>query len=230
MCLDQLKTGNSIRTDDLDVLWNEAVGGGWSPFIQRLAMNPTDEAPPPKHCQVKPVHIYLLANLICRPIVVLTGEEKVQLATEEDFSGIYLPFEQDERKRFPIVLSYHRDLKHFSPLVVASPLNNTGDNKENTHSVPITDSRFALLPVPFLVLPSEGWVPEKNARADIIPPPLEQTIQVVAKYLHVSRLEYNDGTITYKAKINSTTKPPHYVEYIKDAYKSYKRLVKHTRK
>jgi hypothetical protein len=232
--------GNSIYSSEhLDLRWEGIVGGGWCAHVQE-----GEDVPPPKGCTVEPIHIYLLANVLGRPIVVLTGPNAGGLSTEEDLRGVYLPFEHepDDVTKYPILLGYSHSMLHFAPLVTATTTNTTQvANKKASvttvqQSVPVTDAMLALLPVPFAVLPTEDWIPDENTAADITPLNNEQVVQELAKYLHASTVQFsNDGDTstakkTIAVKINTTHKPQGYDDLLKNYVKGAKGRFKNVKK
>ncbi|PVD28223.1 hypothetical protein C0Q70_10810 [Pomacea canaliculata] len=116
-------------------------------------------APPAApHRFLEPIHVYTLANILRRPIIIIT-DPKVRTfcgltLQDNDMGGIYLPleFNWSETCRTPLLLGYAHS--HFCPLILAEQTTGLSDSRKNL--VPIV-TKYEQLPLRFLL---EGEEPE----------------------------------------------------------------------
>lgn len=105
-------------------------------------------------------HIFVLANILRRPIIVLAENMWRDAAGKSlqplNFSGIYLPLGWDPKDcfRHPILLGYHH--QHFSPLLCTGPP--TDKEVKDVYCVSLVDHEFERFPIHFLEEGEEGRV------------------------------------------------------------------------
>lgn len=229
MCLDQTKMGNSMYTfDHLNQRWSGIMEDGWCAYERQCLHSQEEGEAPSEGCRVEPIHVYLVANVLNRPIIVLTGTADDGIVDEE-LGGVYLPFEHepDMCTKFPVLVGYSRENAHFAPLVTAT-VPGKGDNLPIT--IPITDSSLSLLPVHFAVLPDGEWIAEKSDEVTSLS--TDERIQELSKYLHVNRVKYNkNGETNFnetiavqlnpKAKEGERNQPVQKPEGYEDLLKNY---------
>ncbi|GCC19085.1 hypothetical protein chiPu_0021765, partial [Chiloscyllium punctatum] len=121
------------------------------------ALNSVDSSEEPVYESLEEFHVFVLAHVLRRPIVVVADTMLRDSGGEAfapiPFGGIYLPLEVPANKchRSPLVLAY--DQAHFSALV---SMEQRETNKEQA-VIPLTDSEHKLLPIHFAVDPGKDW-------------------------------------------------------------------------
>ncbi|CEF67633.1 Ovarian tumour, otubain domain-containing protein [Strongyloides ratti] len=147
------------------------------------------------------IHVYALANVLRRPIIVVADTILRNAAGEElspiNFGGIYLPLEWPASMchRSPLVLCY--DSSHFSPLVAMKQ-----PTSFNTclQAIPITDKNRNLLPVHFSVDPGSNYNWSNNPTDIDIRNKIEneQTIEnqisLIGEYMDIVRMDLKKGS------------------------------------
>uniref|UniRef100_A0A0N4ZIC7 ubiquitinyl hydrolase 1 n=1 Tax=Parastrongyloides trichosuri TaxID=131310 RepID=A0A0N4ZIC7_PARTI len=147
------------------------------------------------------IHVYALANVLRRPIIVVADTILRNAAGEElspiNFGGIYLPLEWPASMchRSPLVLCY--DSSHFSPLVAMKQATSVNTCLQ---AIPITDKNRNLLPVHFSVDPGKDykWSDsnidlgikkeiEKNQT-------IENHIALIGEYMDIVRMDLKKGS------------------------------------
>ncbi|KAJ8372480.1 hypothetical protein AAFF_G00289250 [Aldrovandia affinis] len=119
--------------------------------------NGTDSSEEPVYESLEELHVFVLAHVLRRPIVVVADTMLRDSGGEAfapiPFGGIYLPLEVPAIKchRSPLVLAY--DQAHFSALVSMEQQ----DSAKEQAVIPLMDSEYRLLPVHFAVDPGRGW-------------------------------------------------------------------------
>ncbi|XP_072316206.1 OTU domain-containing protein 7B isoform X2 [Eucyclogobius newberryi] len=119
--------------------------------------NVTESSEEPVYESLEEFHVFVLAHVLKRPIVVVADTMLRDSGGEAfapiPFGGIYLPLEVPASKchRSPLVLAY--DQAHFSALVSMEQKDGT---KEQV-VIPLTDSEHKLLPLHFAVDPGKDW-------------------------------------------------------------------------
>ena len=191
----------------------------WSEII-RIASNHTRRRPTtdslrrystlrPHYESLEEIHVYALANVLRRPIIIVADEFLRDLEGEclapIYFGGIYLPLECSYVSCFksPLVLAY--DSSHFSPLVATkhpAPLSKSSvkanrfvrmDSRQDT-VIPLVSPSGALLPIQFIYDPKTRMVPEKFATKQPKPEDFPQElIQLLEGYLDVRWIQLNIG-------------------------------------
>lgn len=155
------------------------------------------------------VHVFALAHVLKRPIVVVSdtilrnakGEELSPVA----FGGIYLPLEcsPSQCHRSPLVLCY--DSAHFSPLVLMRTETN------NKQIIPIIDVNRNLLPVHFAVDPGENFdwsrlenknnQMENGGTSDMMTQ--IDKLALISRYMDIIRLDVRRGSIRSTRRVRS---------------------------
>ena len=191
----------------------------WSE-ITRIATNHTRRRPTtdslrrystlrPHYESLEEIHVYALANVLRRPIIIVADEFLRDLEGEclapIYFGGIYLPLECSYVSCFksPLVLAY--DSSHFSPLVATklpAPLSKSSvksnrfarmDSRQDT-VIPLVSPNGALLPIQFLYDPKTKMIPERFATKPSKPEDFPQElIQLLEGYLDVRWIQLNIG-------------------------------------
>lgn len=204
------------------------------------------------------IHVYVLANLLCRPIIVIAED----VLRDHDgnpvapipFGGIYLPSERNPSicYKYPLVLAY--ESAHFSALVPAD-----GDNMWNgeklSSSIPLVDKGMFLLPIKFAIDPGSTWdmVQDDSVKEEKPQMTIVEKITLLKKYLDVVKISLNNkvnndyrvGSVLdhvhdkfkgqptnamIAAKLNSKTRPKNYNEMIDNYLKNVKERVDEQRR
>ena len=139
------------------------------------------------------IHVYALANLLCRPIIVLS-ESMLKDAEGHPiapipFGGIYLPLEKDVTQcyKYPLILAY--ESSHFSALVPAD-----GDNmfsgEKLSSSIPLQEKNLSFLPIKFSTDPGSTWdmVQEDSVKEEKPEMTLQEQILMLRKYMDVVKV------------------------------------------
>uniref|UniRef100_H3BFS2 ubiquitinyl hydrolase 1 n=2 Tax=Latimeria chalumnae TaxID=7897 RepID=H3BFS2_LATCH len=116
-----------------------------------------DNSEDPVYESLEEFHVFVLAHVLRRPIVVVADTMLRDSGGEAfapiPFGGIYLPLEVPPNRCHcsPLVLAY--DQAHFSALVSMEQK----DQQREQAVVPLTDSEHKLLPLHFAVDPGKDW-------------------------------------------------------------------------
>ena len=155
------------------------------------------------------IHVFALAHVIHRPIVVLSDEFLRDMSGEPlapiYFSGIYLPLEISPSfcYKSPLILAY--DSSHFSPLVakrdpdVAEKQRSTSrfrhlKSKQDT-VMPLVTPAGSLLPFPFIYDPKSSNFPEKWATEKFTPGEFPDEIRTLLEsYLDIRWIQLDIGS------------------------------------
>ena len=142
---------------------------------------------------LEPIHVYALANLLCRPIIVLS-EDMLKDAEGRPiapipFGGIYLPLEKEITQcyKYPLILAY--ESSHFSALVPAD-----GDNmfygEKLSSSIPLQAKNLSFLPIKFAIDPGSTWdmVQEDSVKEEKADLTLQEQILLLRKYMDVVKV------------------------------------------
>ncbi|XP_076445036.1 uncharacterized protein LOC143282980 [Babylonia areolata] len=136
----------------------ELMNKEWTEIRQCLEPNRSQSVAVP-HRFLEPIHVYTLANILRRPIIVLADSAVRTVrglsVQDDDRGGIYLPLEWEcvDTCRMPILLGCSHS--HFCPLLFADHPNQTlMESNPKRDLTPLVNSRFEQLPVRFL-LPQE---------------------------------------------------------------------------
>ena len=124
------------------------------------------------------IHLYILSNILRRPIILLADNRARNLLgesmQENDIGGMYLPLEWNhaECQKNPIVIGYN--MNHFAPLI-----GQENDNTNKAYACPIVTHELQSLKIHFL-LPDE----ESNVG------------QLLMRYLKIEEVVHTDGMST----------------------------------
>ncbi|KAG5843043.1 hypothetical protein ANANG_G00184300 [Anguilla anguilla] len=147
----------------------------------------------PVYESLEELHVFVLAHVLRRPIVVVADTMLRDSGGEGDvrahpFGGIYLPLEVPAAKchRSPLVLAY--DQAHFSALVSME----RQDSAKVQAVIPLLDSEHRLLPLHFAVDPGRGWEWGKddgdNVKLASVTLSLEAKLHLLHSYMTVTWL------------------------------------------
>ncbi|XP_030225823.1 OTU domain-containing protein 7B isoform X2 [Gadus morhua] len=156
--------------------------------------NGTESAEEPVYESLEEFHVFALAHVLKRPIVVVADTMLRDSGGEAfapiPFGGIYLPLEVPAAKchRSPLVLAY--DQAHFSALV--SMEQKDGSKEQGKVVIPLTDSEHKMLPVHFAVDPGKAWEWGKDDTDNVmlarVALSLEAKLQMLHSYMTVTWL------------------------------------------
>lgn len=131
----------------------------WSELCDCLDPSKNSQSTAYPHRFLESIHVYVLANILRRPIIVFTDPTMRTFSgmslQDNEMGGIYLPLEwrSNETCRTPILIGYSQS--HFAPLLFADyPPHLVASATGNKDLVPLVNSRFEQMPVRFL-LPAE---------------------------------------------------------------------------
>ncbi|XP_078390251.1 OTU domain-containing protein 7B isoform X2 [Cetorhinus maximus] len=157
------------------------------------ALNSVDSSEEPVYESLEEFHVFVLAHVLRRPIVVVADTMLRDSGGEAfapiPFGGIYLPLEVSANKchRSPLVLAY--DQAHFSALV---SMEQRETSKEQA-VIPLTDSEHKLLPVHFAVDPGKDWEwgqdDNDNVRLASVTLSLEAKLHLLHTYMSVTWIQ-----------------------------------------
>ena len=156
------------------------------------------------------VHIFALAHVLRRPIVVIADSAIKNLSGEDlapiYFGGIYLPLEINPTacSKTPVVLAY--DASHFSPLVarrdalkekprVGGRFSRLSSRTETV--IPLVSPTGALLPVQFIIDPKNRQVAEKWGEMKYSPGEFpDELIHLIDHYLKIRWIQLNVANVS----------------------------------
>uniref|UniRef100_A0A8C7HD24 ubiquitinyl hydrolase 1 n=1 Tax=Oncorhynchus kisutch TaxID=8019 RepID=A0A8C7HD24_ONCKI len=154
--------------------------------------NGTESSEEPVYESLEEFHVFVLAHVLRRPIVVVADTMLRDSGGEAfapiPFGGIYLPLEVPAAKchRSPLVLAY--DQAHFSALVSMEQK----DGSKEQVVIPLTDSEHKMLPVHFAVDPGKDWEWGKDDTDNVmlasVTLSLEAKLQLLHSYMTVTWL------------------------------------------
>ncbi|XP_075016370.1 OTU domain-containing protein 7A isoform X1 [Calonectris borealis] len=149
-----------------------------------------DNSEDPVYESLEEFHVFVLAHILRRPIVVVADTMLRDSGGEAfapiPFGGIYLPLEVLPNRCHcsPLVLAY--DQAHFSALVSMEQK----DQQREQAVIPLTDSEHKLLPLHFAVDPGKDWEWGKddndNARLANLILSLEAKLNLLHSYMNVT--------------------------------------------
>ncbi|XP_025774936.1 OTU domain-containing protein 7A [Puma concolor] len=149
-----------------------------------------DNSEDPVYESLEEFHVFVLAHILRRPIVVVADTMLRDSGGEAfapiPFGGIYLPLEVPPNRCHcsPLVLAY--DQAHFSALVSMEQR----DQQREQAVIPLTDSEHKLLPLHFAVDPGKDWEWGKddndNARLAHLILSLEAKLNLLHSYMNVT--------------------------------------------
>lgn len=171
---------------EIDEKWNALTRGGLYDFLSGNKEK--------GFLQIDPIHLYMLANLLARPIIILS--EVVSEVNQTSLKGIYMPFEHNPEKccHFPIILGYHR--QRFNALVATDTRVNTlAHNNSQQIWVPISDAFLSLLPIHFPSAPGASWVAEEILDPLKVPSLTnDDVIEELIKYVNLVKVRFSKAT------------------------------------
>ncbi|XP_062897864.1 OTU domain-containing protein 7B isoform X1 [Mobula hypostoma] len=157
------------------------------------ALNSADSSEEPVYESLEEFHVFVLAHVLRRPIVVVADTMLRDSGGEAfapiPFGGIYLPLEIPASKchHLPLVLAY--DQAHFSALV---SMEQQEPNKEQA-VIPLTDSEHNLLPVHFAVDPGKDWEWGRDDNDEVrlasVTVSLEAKLHLLHSYMNVTWIQ-----------------------------------------
>ncbi|CAK6442494.1 unnamed protein product [Pipistrellus nathusii] len=168
-----------------------------------------DSAEDPVYESLEEFHVFVLAHILRRPIVVVADTMLRDSGGEAfapiPFGGIYLPLEVPPNRCHcsPLVLAY--DQAHFSALVSMEQR----DQQREQAVIPLTDSEHKLLPLHFAVDPGKDWEWGKddsdNARLAHLILSLEAKLNLLHSYMNVTWIRIPSETRAPLAQPESPT-------------------------
>ncbi|XP_072348745.1 OTU domain-containing protein 7A isoform X2 [Scyliorhinus torazame] len=149
-----------------------------------------DNTEDPVYESLEEFHVFVLAHVLRRPIVVVADTMLRDSGGEAfapiPFGGIYLPLEVPPNRCHcsPLVLAY--DQAHFSALVSMEQ----NDQQREQAAIPLTDSEHKLLPLHFAMDPKKDWEWGKddndNTKLANLILSLEAKLHLLHSYMNVS--------------------------------------------
>uniref|UniRef100_A0A8C6HP77 ubiquitinyl hydrolase 1 n=1 Tax=Mus spicilegus TaxID=10103 RepID=A0A8C6HP77_MUSSI len=168
-----------------------------------------DNSEDPVYESLEEFHVFVLAHILRRPIVVVADTMLRDSGGEAfapiPFGGIYLPLEVPPNRCHcsPLVLAY--DQAHFSALVSMEQR----DQQREQAVIPLTDSEHKLLPLHFAVDPGKDWEWGKddndNARLANLILSLEAKLNLLHSYMNVTWIRIPSETRAPLAQPESPT-------------------------
>ncbi|KFO27321.1 OTU domain-containing protein 7A [Fukomys damarensis] len=168
-----------------------------------------DNAEDPVYESLEEFHVFVLAHILRRPIVVVADTMLRDSGGEAfapiPFGGIYLPLEVPPNRCHcsPLVLAY--DQAHFSALVSMEQR----DQQREQAVIPLTDSEHKLLPLHFAVDPGKHWEwgkdDQDNARLAHLILSLEAKLNLLHSYMNVTWIRIPSETRAPLAQPESPT-------------------------
>lgn len=167
------------NTEDFTTEWESVIKGTEDMTRENNCMQFT--------C-LESIHLYILANMLKRPILLLADSQARSVfglsLQESDLAGVYLPLDipDSQCSKTPIILGYN--LNHFAPLLSEENGHENNRHTQRQLAVPLITKNFEMLPIRYL-LPDE----EKHAS------------NLIKKYLKMTELVYsqNDNMIPVPA-------------------------------
>ncbi|XP_043934419.1 OTU domain-containing protein 7A [Protopterus annectens] len=168
-----------------------------------------DNSEDPVYESLEEFHVFVLAHVLRRPIVVVADTMLRDSGGEAfapiPFGGIYLPLEVSPSKCHcsPLVLAY--DQAHFSALVSMEQK----DQQREQAVIPLTDSEHKLLPLHFAMDPGKDWIWGKddhdNAKLANLVLSLEAKLNLLHIYMNVTWIRIPSETRAPLAQPESPT-------------------------
>lgn len=131
----------------------------WANILKSAEDNPVDQGTSPNFHTLEGIHLYVLANILRRPIIVL-ADRKVRSVyghsmQSDSLGGIYLPLEWKPAEvcKSPITIAY--SMNHFCPLL---PQRNVHDGRatDSEYVIPLVYYDFEPLVLRFLLYAEES--------------------------------------------------------------------------
>ncbi|XP_006861980.1 PREDICTED: OTU domain-containing protein 7A-like [Chrysochloris asiatica] len=168
-----------------------------------------DNSEDPVYESLEEFHVFVLAHILRRPIVVVADTMLRDSGGEAfapiPFGGVYLPLEVPPNRCHcsPLVLAY--DQAHFSALVSMEQR----DQQREQAVIPLTDSEHKLLPLHFAVDPGKDWEWGKddndNTRLAHLILSLEAKLNLLHSYMNVTWIRIPSETRAPLAQPESPT-------------------------
>ncbi|XP_058854589.1 OTU domain-containing protein 7A isoform X1 [Acipenser ruthenus] len=168
-----------------------------------------DNSEDPVYESLEEFHVFVLAHVLRRPIVVVADTMLRDSGGEAfapiPFGGIYLPLEVPPNRCHcsPLVLAY--DQAHFSALVSMEQK----DQQREQAVIPLTDSEHKLLPLHFAVDPGKDWEWGKddsdNTKLANLILSLEAKLNLLHNYMNVTWIRIPSETKAPLAQPESPT-------------------------
>lgn len=186
--------------------WNDE----WKSVVDLAAPTPRksdDNSADDVYESLEGIHVFALAHVLRRPIIVVSDTVLRNAAGEElspiSFGGVYLPLEcpPEQCHRNPLVLCY--DSAHFSPLVSMRM------DSSLQQIIPVTNGQKSLLPVHFDVDPGADFTwwrdAEDTALARRIALNDTDRMGLMADYMDIVRLEVRRGSLRRTRPVKNHT-------------------------
>jgi len=139
----------------------EGLEREWQMIVSEASPKPVNESAPRKQFKfLGQMHVFVMAHILRRPIIVYAESKARDLATEESIfqlpedermDGIYLPLllPNEATRNDPLVLAFHSS--HFTPLVATLPFKLDDEEFEGYSAFfPIVDVNKVPLPVHYI--------------------------------------------------------------------------------
>ncbi|GMR53289.1 hypothetical protein PMAYCL1PPCAC_23484, partial [Pristionchus mayeri] len=194
-------------------LTDEEWATEWKNVVELAAPTPrkTEESTACSSDQIyeglEAIHVFALAHVLKRPIVVVSDTVLRNANGEElspiGFGGVYLPLEcpPEHCHRSPLVLCY--DSAHFSPLVCMK------DESALQQIIPMIDANRNLLPLHFAVDPGPDFTWWKDEEDERMAEELEQCeadrLALMNEYMDLVRIDVRRGSARKTTPIRRET-------------------------
>ncbi|XP_077329165.1 OTU domain-containing protein 7A [Lithobates pipiens] len=208
------ESGLVYTEDEWEREWNELLKLASSEPRTHFSKNGgsgggVDNAEDPVYESLEEFHVFVLAHILRRPIVVVADTMLRDSGGEAfapiPFGGIYLPLEVPPNRCHcsPLVLAY--DQAHFSALVSMEQK----DQQREQAVIPLTDSEHRLLPLHFAVDPGKDWEWGKDDNDNIklasLILSLEAKLNLLHSYMNVTWIRIPSETRAPLAQPESPT-------------------------
>ncbi|KAM8973106.1 OTU domain-containing protein 7A isoform 2-T2 [Pelodytes ibericus] len=208
------ESGLVYTEDEWEREWNELLKLASSEPRTHFSKNGgsgggVDNAEDPVYESLEEFHVFVLAHILRRPIVVVADTMLRDSGGEAfapiPFGGIYLPLEVPPNRCHcsPLVLAY--DQAHFSALVSMEQK----DQQREQAVIPLTDSEHKLLPLHFAVDPGKDWEWGKDDNDNIklasLILSLEAKLNLLHSYMNVTWIRIPSETRAPLAQPESPT-------------------------
>ncbi|XP_040198756.1 OTU domain-containing protein 7A [Rana temporaria] len=208
------ESGLVYTEDEWEREWNELLKLASSEPRTHFSKNGgsgggVDNAEDPVYESLEEFHVFVLAHVLRRPIVVVADTMLRDSGGEAfapiPFGGIYLPLEVPPNRCHcsPLVLAY--DQAHFSALVSMEQK----DQQREQAVIPLTDSEHRLLPLHFAVDPGKDWEWGKDDNDNIklasLILSLEAKLNLLHSYMNVTWIRIPSETRAPLAQPESPT-------------------------
>ncbi|KAI6657558.1 OTU domain-containing protein 7B-like [Oopsacas minuta] len=173
---------------------------------------PDSSVPSLPYKSLEEVHIFALAHVINRPIIVISDSVLQDVdgrpISPVYFGGVYLPLDRDPKKcyQIPIVLTYC--CSHFAPLVACyNDLIAPGVSTIRFQEVviPLVGPEGDRLSIQFQDEYDKPILSSFNNLLDRYPSPIAQDVAKLSEYLDIEEITISDGKTVLAAKIWPST-------------------------